>query len=52
MYVESHWLVLNDYFEHEIGRRAWLDGLAPNDTIVLRMYQRFVQIQHQGLAFH
>ena len=45
--VEENRIAIDGDFENKVGRCTRLDGL-PRNAIVLRMYQGFVEIEHQG----
>jgi len=46
---EAHGMLVDHHFQHEVGRCPWFDGLS-YDAVVVRVDQRFVQVEHQHLA--
>lgn len=51
VHKEPHWMPVDSHFDGEIVRRARLYRI-PWHGIVMRVYQRLVQIQHQGFSLH
>ena len=43
-------MFVDDHFKHEVGRRPWFDRLSYH-SVVMRVNQSFVEIQHEHFAF-
>lgn len=51
VHEKSHWMTVNGDFDCEVVRRSWFHRI-PGHCVMMRVYQCFVQIEHERLALH
>lgn len=51
VHEKPHRMPIDRHFDGEVVRCAWFDSVARH-RVVVRVYQRLVQIQHQRFALH